>query len=58
MGRTSIWTVIGVILAVIIAWIVVDALFKLLFFFAKLMIVAVVALLVFFALRSLFSRRD
>jgi len=56
MGKSSVWTVVGVIVAVIIAWIVVDALFSLLFFIGKLMIVAVVALLVYFALRNVFSR--
>lgn len=58
MGKNGIWTVVGVIVAVVIAWIVVDALFSLIFFIGKLLIVAVVALVVYFALRSAFSRRD
>ncbi len=58
MGKNGIWTVVGVIVAVVIAWIVVDALFSLIFFVGKLLIVAVVALVVYFALRSAFSRRD
>ena len=58
MGKNGIWTVVGVIVAVVIAWIVVDALFSLIFFIGKLLIVAVVALIVYFALRSALSRRD
>ncbi len=50
MSRT-VWTVIGVIVAVIVAWFLVDVLFSLLWFIGKLAIVAVVAVLVFFALR-------
>ena len=52
MSRT-VWTVLGVILAVIIAWFVVDLLFSLLWFIGKLAIVAVVAVIVFFVLRAL-----
>ena len=50
MSRT-VWTVIGVVVAVIIAWFLVDVLFSLLWFIGKLAIVAVVAVLVFLALR-------
>lgn len=56
MSRTA-WAVICAILAVIIAWIVVDVVFSLLWFIGKLAIVAVVAVIVFFALRSLIRRR-
>ncbi|ERG65443.1 MULTISPECIES: hypothetical protein [Agrococcus] len=56
MSRTA-WAVICAILAVIIAWIVVDVVFSLLWFIGKLAIVAVVAVVVFFALRSLIGRR-
>lgn len=56
MSRTA-WAVICAILAVIIAWIVVDVVFSLLWFIGKLAIVAVVAVIVFFALRSLIGRR-
>ena len=52
MSRT-VWTVIGVIVAVIIAWFIVDLLFSLLWFIGKLAIVAVVAVLVFFVIRAL-----
>lgn len=57
MSRT-VWTVLGVIAAVLIAWFIVDVLFSLLWFIAKLAIVAVVAVVVFFVLRSLVARRD
>ena len=55
MSRT-VWTVIGVIVAVIIAWFLVDVLFSLLWFIGKLVIVAVVAVIVFFVLRMIFAR--
>ncbi|MEF3402185.1 hypothetical protein [Agromyces sp. CCNWLW203] len=57
MSRT-VWTVIGVIVAVVIAWFLVDVLFSLLWFIGKLVIVAVVAVVVFFVLRGVFGRRD
>ncbi|WP_417541246.1 hypothetical protein [Microbacterium maritypicum] len=54
----NIWTIIGVILAVVIAWWIVSALFSVLAFIFKLMIVAVVAVMVFLVLRGIFSRSD
>lgn len=57
MSRTA-WTVIGVIVAVIIAWFLVDVLFSLLWFIGKLAIVAVVAIVVFFVLRALVRPSD
>ncbi|KRC59081.1 flagellar biosynthesis protein FlhA [Agromyces sp. Root81] len=57
MSRT-VWTVIGVIVAVVIAWFLVDVLFSLLWFVGKLVIVAVVAVVVYFVLRSVFGGRD
>ena len=56
MSRT-VWTVIGVVVAVIIAWFLVDVLFSLLWFIGKLAIVAVVAVIVFLVLRSAVGRR-
>ena len=53
-----VWTVLGVILAVIIAWFIVDLLFSLLWFIGKLAIVAVVAVIVFFVLRALVRPSD
>ncbi len=57
MSRT-VWTVLGVIAAVIIAWFVVDLLFSLLWFIGKLAIVAVVAVIVFLVLRALVRPSD
>ncbi|MFC9919729.1 MULTISPECIES: hypothetical protein [Agromyces] len=57
MSRT-VWTVLGVIAAVVIAWILVDVVFSVLWFVVKLAIVAVVAVVVFFWLRWLVTRRD
>ena len=57
MSRT-VWTVIGVIVAVIIAWFLVDVLFSLLWFIGKLAIVAVVAVIVFFVIRALVRPSD
>ena len=58
MNKNSLWTVVGVVLAVVIAWWIVSALFSILWFIAKLAIVLVVAVGVFFVLRSVFSRAD
>jgi hypothetical protein len=58
MNKSTLWTVLGVIAAIVIAWILVDVLFSLLWFVGKLVIVAVVAAIVFFVLRSVFSRSD
>jgi len=58
MTKNTIWTVLGVIVAVVIAWWLVGLLFSVLWFIAKLAIVAVVALVVFLVLRNAFSKRD
>lgn len=49
-------TIVGVIVAIAIAWFLVDVVFHIIWFLAKLIIVGVVALLVFFALRGAFTR--
>ena len=54
----NIWTVLGVIVAVVIAWWIVSALFSVLAFIFKLGIVAVVAVVVFLILRGIFARSD
>lgn len=46
-------TIAGVVIAVIIAWWLVSVVFAIIWFAVKLMIVAVVAVLVYFALRGL-----
>ncbi|MBD7956067.1 hypothetical protein H9651_00245 [Microbacterium sp. Sa4CUA7] len=55
MNTSTLWTVLGVIAAIVIAWILVSVLGSLLWFVAKLAIVAIVAVIVFFALRAVFS---
>jgi hypothetical protein len=55
MNKNTIWTALGVIVAIVIAWWIVSALFSLLWFVAKLAIVLVVAVVVFLVLRGLFS---
>lgn len=57
MSRT-LWTVLGVVVAVVIAWFLVDLVFSVLWFIAKLAIVAVVAIVVFFVLRSFVRPRE
>ena len=54
----TIGPLIGVIVAVVIAWWLVSVLFSLVWFVAKVIIVAVVAVLVYFALRGVFARRS
>ena len=58
MTKNGLWTIVGVVVAVVIAWWIVSALFSILWFIARLGIVAIVAVLVFFALRAVFSRSD
>ena len=55
MTRT-LWIVLGVIASVVIAWFIVDLVFSVVWFIVKLAIVAVVAVAVFFALRSWLGR--
>ena len=55
MSRT-VWTIIGVIVAVVIAWFLVDVVFSVLWFIVKIAIVAVVAVVVYFVLRSAVGR--
>lgn len=50
--------VLGVVVAVIIAWWLVSVVFSIVWFVAKLIIVAVVAVLVYFALRGLLFRNS
>lgn len=58
MRKSTLWTILGVILAVIIAWFLVNLLFSLVAFAFRLLAVAVVAVIVFFVLRAVFARRD
>ncbi|WOF23554.1 hypothetical protein N8K70_02430 [Microbacterium betulae] len=54
MNKSTIWTVLGVVVAVVIAWWIVNVLFSVMWFVFRLGVVAVVAVIVFFVLRSLF----
>ncbi|MGC5170590.1 hypothetical protein ACPW96_01785 [Micromonospora sp. DT81.3] len=58
MNKSTIWTVLGVIAAIVIAWVLVDLVFSVLWFIAKAAVVAVVALVVFFVLRNVFFSRS
>ena len=58
MNKSTVWTVLGVIAAIVIAWILVDVLFSLLWFIGKIVIVGVVAVVVFLVLRRVFAGRD
>lgn len=49
-------TILGVIVSIALAWWLVNLLFSVVFFIVKVLIVAVVAALVFAALRGFFSR--
>lgn len=57
MKSGTIWTVLGVIGAVVVAWLLINVLFSVIAFFAKLLIVAVVGVVVFFAIRAAFADR-
>jgi putative flippase GtrA len=56
MKTRSIWTILGVVVAVAIAWFLIEVLFSVMWFIAKLAAVVFVAIIVFFLLRALFSR--
>lgn len=53
MTKSTIWSVLGAIIAVVIAWWLVTALFSLLWLVVKLALVVVVAALVYFGIRAL-----
>ncbi|MCR2810860.1 MULTISPECIES: hypothetical protein [unclassified Microbacterium] len=58
MNKGTVWTIVGVIAAIVIAWFLVNVLFSVVAFFIKLVVVAVVAVIVFFVLRAVFARDD
>lgn len=58
MNKNSVWTIVGVVVSVIVAWFVVSALFSVLWFIAKLALVAVVAVVVYLVLRGAFSKQE
>ncbi len=54
--KNTLLTVLGVILAVVIAWFLVDVMFHLAWFIAKVVIVGIVAVGVFLVLRLVLAR--
>ncbi len=58
MRTSTLWTVLGVIAALIIAALVVNVLLWFIGFVFRLVLIAVVAIVVFFVLRAVFARRD
>ncbi|MBB2975957.1 uncharacterized protein YacL [Microbacterium endophyticum] len=58
MNKGTVWTIVGVIAAIAIAWLLVNILFSVLAIIFKLLVVAVVAVIVFFFLRAAFARGD
>ncbi|MCJ1707773.1 hypothetical protein [Microbacterium sp. VKM Ac-2923] len=58
MRKSTLWTIVGVVVAVIIAWAIVNVLFSLIAFAFRVLAVAVVALIVFLVLRAVFARRE
>jgi hypothetical protein len=58
VNKSTVWTVVGVIAAIAIAWFLVNVVFSLLWFIGKIIIVAIVAVIVFVVLRAIFSRSD
>lgn len=54
----NVWTIVGVIAAVIIAWFVVDFALHAIFLIFRLVLVAVVAVIVYFALQFLLRGRS
>ena len=55
-SQGTLWTILGVIVAVVIAWWLVSILASVLWFVGKLVIVAIVAVIGLFVLRTLFTR--
>ncbi len=55
---STVWSVAGAVLAVVIAWWLVQIVFSLVWFVAKLAVVAVVAVVVYLLIKQLFSSRD
>ena len=58
MNKSTVWTVVGVIVAIVIAWFLVNVLFSLLWFIGKLVDRAIVASIVFLVLRASSRGRD
>ncbi|MBO3663030.1 hypothetical protein [Microbacterium stercoris] len=57
MKTESIWTIVGVVIAVAIAWFLVEVVLSVMWFFAKVAAVIFVAVIVYFALHALLNRK-
>lgn len=58
MTKNTLWSAVGVVVSVVFAWWVVSVVFSLVWFVVKLIVVAIVAVIAFFALRALFRKSD
>lgn len=58
MKMSTVWSIAGAIVALVIAWWLVSFLLSVVWFAVKLAIVAVVALVVFGLIKQLFRSRD
>lgn len=58
MNKNSVWTIVGVVVAAVIAWFVISTVFSVLWAIAKLALVAVIAFVVYLALRGAFSKQE
>ena len=56
MTKSTLWTIVAVVVSVVIAFWIVNVVFSLIWFVAKLAIVAVVAVIVFVVIRTLLAR--
>lgn len=56
MTKSTIWTVVAVAAAVIIAFWIVNTLFSLLWFIVKLVVVAIVAVIVYGVIRAFIAK--
>jgi hypothetical protein len=55
MNKVLIYTLLGVVAAIVISWFLIDTLFGVVTFFVKIVIVSVIALVAYFALRRAFT---
>lgn len=58
MNWGTIWTVIGAIVAVVVAWFVVDLALSMMWFMFRVGAVLIVGVIIFFVLRHMFTRRE
>lgn len=54
----NLWTILGVIAAVVIAWFLVDFALHFMYLVFRVVLVAIVAVVVYFMLRMLLRQRD